>query len=287
MNTSTKLHVMPLAGAPFGAEIAGADLAALDDRDFEAISGAIAEYTAVVFRGQEDLRPQDQVAFSRRFGTLLRPQFQKYALPGFPDIGVISNAQNERGEYIGIANSGRNWHVDVQFDRTPPDWTFLVSRELPGEGGDTLFADTAAAYDALDEATRRRIDGLRVIHSRARSWPILFPDRPPLAPEEAAKYPDVSHPFVRTHPDTGRKALYMGWNMAMGVEAMPDDEALALIRELRDFAIRDEFVYAHRWQPGDAAMWDNRTSMHCATWYDDNKYRRVMHRTSFGPAVPV
>jgi len=163
----------------------------------------------------------------------------------------------------------------------------LVSRELSDEGGDTLIANTVAVYEALDPRTRRRIDGLRVIHSRTRSWLILYPDRSPLPPEETAKYLDVSHPAVRTHAEFGRKSLYMEWNLAMGIEGMADTEAMDPIFEMHDFTVRDKFVFAHRWCPGNAVMWDNRFSMHRATLYDDSRYRRVMHRTSFAPAIPV
>lgn len=287
MVASTNLQITPVPGAPFGAQIIGAELRSFGDGEYAAVRDALNKHTVVVFRDQQGLEPQAQLRFSRRFGPLLRPQLKKYTLAGFSDIGVVSNVLNERGEPIGIPNSGRNWHYDVQFDRSPPNWTFLVSRELPDEGGDTLFANTAAVYEALDPRTRRRIDGLRVIHSRTRSWPILYPDRSPLPPEETAKYPDVSHPAVRTHPESGRKSLYMGWNMAMGIEGMADTEAMDLICEMHDFTVRDEFVFAHRWRPGDAVMWDNRSSMHWATWYDDSRYCRVMHRTSFAPAIPV
>ena len=281
------MRISRLEGAPFGAQVTGADLSALDDAGFAEILAALAAEGVVVFRGQQDLTPRDQIAFSARFGVILPPQLQQFALAGFPEIGVVSNAKDERGKPIGIANSGRNWHTDVQFDRTPPDATFLVSRELPEEGGDTWYASMTMAYAALDAGLRRRIDGMRVIHSRVRSWPILFPDRPPLPQSEAEKYPDVSHPLVRTHPVTGKQALYMGGNMAMGIEGLDDGEAGTLIRTLRDFATGEAFTYAHRWRHGDAVLWDNRSMMHRATPYDDGRYRRVMHRTSFGPAAPV
>lgn len=287
MPSTTEFRVRPLEGAPFGAEVTGADLGALTDRGFAHIERALAGHVILVFRGQQDLSPEDQIAFSRRFGTLLPPQFARYTLPGYRDIGVVSNARDDAGAYIGIPNSGRNWHTDVQFDRTPPDATLLVSRELPAEGGDTLYADMFAAYDALSAAERTRLDGLRVIHSRNKSWQILYPDRDPLPPEEQAKHPDVSHPLVRTHPVNGRKALWLGGNMAVGIEGMEEKAATALIEALRAHSVEDRFVYAHRWREGDAVLWDNRCALHCATWYDDAAYRRVMHRTSFAPAVPV
>ena len=285
--TGAGLRIEPLPEARFGAEVTSADLAALRDAEFARIARALADHVLLVFRGQEALRPRDQIAFSLRFGPLLPPQLREYTLQGYPSIGILSNGKKSDGTPIGLANSGRNWHTDVQFERTPPDATFLVSRTLPDEGGDTLFANMFLALEALSAEMRTRIEDLRVVHSRARSWSILFPDRPPLPPDEAARYPDVSHPLVRTHPVNGRKALYVGGNMAMGIEGMGDAEAMVLIEELRDFATRDEFVVRLRWRMGDAALWDNRCAMHCATPYDDARYRRIMHRTSFAPAVPV
>ena len=287
MTTGARFRIEPLPEARFGAQVTGADLAALGDAEFTHIAGALANHVLLVFRGQETLRPEDQIAFSLRFGPLLPPQLREYTLDGFPSIGILSNDKKEDGTPVGLPSSGRNWHTDVQFDRTPPDATFLVSRILPDEGGDTLFANMFLALEALSAERRTRIENLRVVHSRVRSWPILFPDRPPLPQNEAARYPDVSHPLVRTHPVNGRKALYVGGNMAMGIEGMDDTKAMALIKELRDFAIRDEFVVRLRWRSGDAALWDNRCAMHCATAYAEERYRRVMHRTSFAPAVPV
>ena len=189
-------RIEPLPEARFGAEVTGTGLAALDDAEFARIARALADRVLLVFRGQEALRPEDQIAFSLRFGALLPPQLREHTLDGFPSIGILSNDKKEDGTPMGLASSGRNWHTDVQFDRTPPDATFLVSRALPDEGGDTLFANMFLALEALPAETRARIESLRAVHSRTRSWPILFPDRPPLPLEEAARYPDVSHPLV-------------------------------------------------------------------------------------------
>ena len=287
MSATNALQIRPLA-APFGAEVLNIDLSQpMEAAAFERLHQAWMRHLVLVFRDQTSISPEDQIAFSTRFGELLPAQIKKYALTGHPAIGVVSNAKDETGEYIGIPNSGRNWHTDFQFDRRPPDATFLVSRELPAEGGNTLYADMYAAYDALPREMHERIAHMRVIHSRVKAWPVLYPDRAPLRPEDAAQMPDVSHPMVRTHPVTLRKALYIGGNMAIGIEGMADGPAMRLIHELRDFAVGARFTYSHRWRTGDAVLWDNRCTMHCATSYDDTKYRRVMHRTSMGPSVPV
>lgn len=124
MGASTNLQITPVPGAPFGAQIISAELRSFGDEEYAAVRDALDQHTVVVFRDQQGLEPQDQLRFSRRFGPLLRSLLKKYTLAGFLDIGVVSNVLNERGEPIGIPNSGRNWHYDVQFDRSPPNWTF-------------------------------------------------------------------------------------------------------------------------------------------------------------------
>jgi alpha-ketoglutarate-dependent taurine dioxygenase len=126
-----------------------------------------------------------------------------------------------------------------------------------------------------------------VVHSRVKTHPILFPSWAPLTEEEKARMPDVLHPLVRTHPETGRKALYVGGNSAWEIEGMPHDEGRALIRELRDFATGERFVYAYAWSVGDVLIWDNRSVMHCPTDFNETGHRRVMYRTTVKGDVPV
>ena len=172
--------------------------------------------------------------------------------------------------------------------KRPPNASFLFAKEVPPKKGETLFANMYAAYEALSDTMKRRIDGLKINHSRIRAYSIYHPERPPLTDEQQAQVPDVQHPLVRTHPETGRKALYVGGAQHGGtVVGMPLDKSADLIEELRAFATQPRFVYTHSWMPGDAILWDNRCTMHCATPFDEDKYRRIMYRTQIAGDIPV
>jgi alpha-ketoglutarate-dependent taurine dioxygenase len=275
---------MPLAFRPLarniGAEVIGANLSGfLSDVDFEAIHEAWLENTVLLFRDQADLTPAQQVAFTRRFGELELHTLPQYTLPGQPEVFVVSNVV-EGGRLIGASRSGRHWHSDSQFLTVPSAGSLLVAREVPPEEGDTLFANLVAAYEALPESTRQRIDGMKILCSRIRAWPISYPHRPPLTAAQKRDLPDVVHPLVRTHPETGRKSLYIGGNVVSEIVGMDVDEGRVLLDELREHATQPEFGYRHQWRVGDAVLWDNRCTLHCATPFDEERHRRVMHRTT-------
>ena len=158
---------------------------------------------------------------------------------------------------------------------------------MPDEHGDTLYANLYAAFEALPETTKRRIIGLRGVYSRVKSWGIDYPHRKPLTAEQKAALPEVSHPIVRTHPETGRKALYIGARSELvRIEGLPETEQ-SLADELFEFATQPRFVYAHHWQVGDVIVWDNRCTMHKANAFDEARYRRRMHRTTICGDLPV
>lgn len=270
-----------------GAEVSGVDLSRpVSDADFDAIHAAWLEHTVLLFRGQGDVTPTQQVAFTRRFGALEMHTLPQFTLPEQPEVFVVSNVV-EDNRAIGAGRSGRHWHSDSQFLPVPSAGSLLLAREVPSEEGDTLFANLVAVYDALSEATKRRIDGLKTLCSRIRAWPISYPDRPPLSEAQKRDLPDVIHPLVRTHPETGRRSLYIGGHVVWEIVGMKEEEGRALLDELRTFATRPEFVYCHRWQTGDAVLWDNRCTLHCATPFDEERHRRVMHRTTVVGARPI
>ncbi len=241
----------------------------------------------MLFRGGTDAAPEDLMAFAGQFGELEDHDQVQYTLPGYSKVAVVSNVKRE-GRYIGAPKAGRNWHSDSQYLRRPPSGSFLYAQQVPPEGGDTLFASTVAAFDALDDAVRRRIEPLTVSYSRVRAYPIAHPERPPLSDEEKAKLPDVEHPLVRRHPESGRKALYVGGVQHGGrIVGMSQDESDALLTELRSFATQPRFVYAHRWQAGDAILWDNRSTLHCATPFDEARYDRLKLRTQLAGTAPT
>ena len=274
----TAVAVRPL-GDGVGAEVTGVDLSRpLDDETYKTIHAAWLDHGVIAFPAQTAMTVDDQIAFTRRFGALMSHHMPQYCLPGRPEVLVVSNVKKD-GRPLGQEKSGRNWHTDYQFLAEPASGSFLHAIEVPPDQGDTLFIGMNAVYEALPAERRRRIAGLNVVHSRVSTWPILYPHRPALSAEEAARTPDIVHPLVRTHPETGRQGLYLG-DVMWAVEDMDLEESQALLRQLYDFATQERFVYAYRWGPGDAVLWDNRCTMHCATPFAEETYRRLMHRTT-------
>jgi alpha-ketoglutarate-dependent taurine dioxygenase len=268
-----------------GVSIIGADLReTLSPALKEAIMAAFLEHHIVVFRGQS-LSPQQQYAFTVNFGEVeehvgRHSDAARYALvhqvTNIDDDGQPSTRLTAVGNYL--------WHTDKSYHAEPSLMTLLHAVELPPAGGDTQFANTAMAYEALPDATKRRIVGLSVVHSWAASR--RRAGAPPPPEIEMRERPPVAHPLVRTHPDTGAKALYLG-NHASHIIGMPESEGEALLRDLLAHAIQPQFVYTHHWQPGDLVVWDNRCLLHRAVAnYEMTRHRRVLHRTVVKGAAP-
>jgi taurine dioxygenase len=272
------------SGAALGAVIDFDLSQALDDASFAEIERHFHDNIVVCFRGQH-LSTERHIAFSRRFGELEIHIVKKYLLPGHPDILLISNVRNEAGEHIGLADAGFTWHSDTSYRRRPSRCSLLYAKEVPqaADGtvlGDTVFASCIAAYDALPEAMKRRLDGMRAIHRYSERRRIENSPRPKLTAVQLAETPDILHPIVRTHPYTGKKALYVTAGECIGIDGMPDDEARDLIAELDAWCVRPEFLYRHKWQVGDMLMWDNAACMHLAICDYALPQRRLMHRTT-------
>jgi len=278
------VQVKPLS-AVMGAEVSGIDLAAgLDDAGFAAIQSAFLQHKLLRFRGQT-LREAQQVAFSRRFGELQVHVLDQFRHPEHPEIYVLSNVDK------GGKTTGRHpdrgtlvWHSDLSFQRRPALATILYGIAVPRQGGETLFADMVAAYDALPETMKHSIADLRAIHdldySRTRAG------EPPMNARQRAEAPPVDHPLVRTHPDTGQKLLYIS-NHVSHMQGMPVEDGRALLDELMVHATQEKFIYRNTWESGDVVMWDNRCTMHRATEYDAAGERRIIHRTVVKGEVPV
>ena len=278
------------SGAACGAEIEF-DLSRELDRDtFAEIERAFHDNIVVVFRGQT-LSNERHIEFSRRFGPLEIHIVKKYLLPGYPEILLISNIRDAAGEHIGLADAGFTWHTDTSYRKQPSRCSLLYAKEVPhGEDGqplgDTLFANTIAAYEALPQAMKRRLDGLKAIHRYSSRRRIEGSPRPKLSRAQLDETPDIAHPIVRTHPYTGRKSLYVTAGECVGIEGMPEDEALDLIAELDAHCVRPEFLYRHKWREGDLLMWDNAASMHLAVCDYALPQRRLMHRTTVIGGAP-
>jgi taurine dioxygenase len=270
-----------------GVELGGVDVAEpIDDHEFAAIRAAWVTHTILLVRDQPHLRPRDLIAFARRFGELDEHDQPQYCLAGYPEIALVSNVK-EGDRYVGAPKAGRQWHSDAQYLRTPPSASLLWAREVPPSEGNTCFANMVAAYRALEPEKRQRIAQLRINFSRVRAYSLYHPERPPLSDEEKARLPDVQHPIVRTHPETGEKALYVGGDQHGGtVIGIPEEEGKGLMRELRDFATQTRFVYEHRWHVGDLIVWDNRSTMHCALPFDEERHRRMMYRVQVAGNEP-
>ena len=273
----------------FGAEIVGLDVARADDDAFAAVRAALDRHLVLVFRGQHRLAPEAHVAFSRRFGPLQVHVQAQFHLPGIPEILVVSNVR-ENGQPIGLADAGRYWHSDLSYMARPSLGSLLHAKELPAEGGDTLFADTIAAWAALPEAQKQALAGRTAVHdydARNRIQAAADPEgRPALTREMAATVAPVVHPVVRVHPGNGRPALFVNQGFTTRINGLDEAESRRLLALLFRHASDPRFQYRHRWQPGDLVMWDNRGTQHLATPFPADR-RRLMYRTTVEGDQPV
>lgn len=285
--TSPALAIGPRLSAAAGVAIGGIDLSRpLSAALREQIFAAFREHHVVVFPDQRLTREQ-QFAFSKNFGEL--EQNRAAAAPGKRSgvAHVISNldAQGKPVDRSASPVSNYRWHTDKAYHAVPPLLTTLYAVELPAQGGDTEFANTAIGYAALPADVKRQIAGLRVVF---RWGARRDADSSSALPEFGRRErPPVDHPLVRTDLDTGAKALYLG-NHSSHILGLPEDEGRALLDRLLDHTTQRAFVYAHRWREGDLVMWDNRCLLHRAVAnYRLGRERRILHRTVVGGAVPV
>lgn len=282
VNVQHPIETVPLS-EKLGVEIHGVDLATIDDATFQKVKTIFDEHGVVLLRDQE-ITPEQLRHFGSLFGPLETHTLLQYTLPSVPEIYVLSNLE-EDGKPLGAHNEGIGWHTDLSYKERPVMATMLYGIMCPPEGGDTLFADMSAAYDALPQEKKEQLDGLRIHHSYHR-FMASRADRAPLTEEQKAKTPDVLHPLVRTHPATGRKSLFIGTGTVFGIEGMPNPEGKALVDELVEYATSEPFLLAHKWRVGDVVMWDNRRTLHTGTVFDDTIYKRHVHRLMVQGDVP-
>jgi alpha-ketoglutarate-dependent taurine dioxygenase len=265
------LEIRPLAGA-IGAEIAGVDLAgALGADTVAAIRRAWLDHLVIFFRGQR-LAPGQLLALARRFGEPVEYPFLK-GLDGFPEVTPVVKLEHERVNFGGL------WHSDTAYLDTPPMGTMLLAREVPPYGGDTLFANMYLAYEALSPGMRRLLDGLVAVNSSAKADVTKTREdrlRDAARPDARAEYV-AAHPVVRTHPETGRKALYVNGGHTVRLDGMSEAESAPLLEFLFAHLARPEFTCRFRWEEGSLAFWDNRCAQHNPI-NDYHGFRRVMHR---------
>jgi len=290
---NTKLEIVP-SGAPLGAEIRGIDLSLpMDGAIFREIERAYAEHGVLVFRDQH-LSERQLVAVTEQFGEVVEYVRSTFAMPDHPEIILITNIEKD-GKFVGVADAGTTWHTDMSYIPAPPRGSLLYAREVPVENGtvlgDTLFNSTAAAYDDLPEATKTLLEGRRTVHSydgkHARRAKAGKSNRKPLTEEERASLPPVDHPVIRTHPQSGRKCIYVVAGECVGITGMPDDEAETLLEDLADRCTRPDYTYRHRWRQYDLVMWDNCLVQHLAIHDYALPLRRMMWRTTIKGSVPA
>ncbi|RYF02156.1 MAG: TauD/TfdA family dioxygenase [Comamonadaceae bacterium] len=282
------IRLLPGAAGPLGAEVVGLDLnRPLGDADFQRLHQAHLDHHVLVFRDQR-ITPRQHIEFSRRFGPLQIHVLKNFQLADHAEILIVSNIKDADGQPIGLGDAGHYWHSDLSYKARPSLGSLLHAQELPGEGGDTLFADQHTAYDALPEALKARIAPLQAEHSYLAKYEELrakSPWRPKLTPAQIAEVAPAVHPVVRTHPETGRKALFVSEHFTTRIVGLPEDESRALLAELFAASVRPQFVYRHQWQPHDLVFWDNRSVQHLAAGTPDTQ-RRKLYRTTIEGDLP-
>lgn len=282
-----------LKGPGIGAEVGGIDIAhGVDDEAFEFVRNALDKYSVIVLRGQ-DLTPAQQTAFTKRLGDMRVSFYNRYGVPGQPELSVVSNIKKD-GEAIGIADAGMLWHTDASYLKTPDMYTLLYGVTIPQRDGqalgDTLFASAWQAYEALPDAMKKRIADLRATHSfvhhldkKKRAGNLK---RAPLTEAQKAEVPDVDHPVVRMHPVNGRPCLFVTEGHTSAIVGMPADESELLLEALWSHLKNPAFHYRHSWRKGDLIIWDNCAVHHLAV-FDYGDIPRQLHRAGVLGPVPV
>ena len=276
--TSSSVKVLP-SDKTLGAEIQGVDLRHLSDEDFAAIYQAWLDRSVILCRGQQ-LTDQDLIAFSRRLGELDWAPIQETGrrfVEGLPEIYVVSNVM-EKGEPIGSLGAGEAvWHTDMSYLEDPPKASMLYALEIPAAGGNTYFTDMYRSYDTLPEETKRRIEGLRIKHDATYNSG-GYVRQGVTAVDDPINSPGVYHPLVCTHPETGRRMLYLGRRRNAYIDGLPLAESEALLDQLWTHVNDSDRVWHNVWRVGDVVLWDNRCTMHRRDPFDASD-RRVLHRT--------
>ena len=276
-------EVRPFA-APVGAEVIGLDISKpISTEDFARIHKAHLDHHVLVFRCQQ-ITPQEHIDFSRRFGPLEIHVLHQFQLKDHPEILIVSNIK-ENGEPIGLGDAGVYWHSDISYKPKPSLGSLLHAQELPSEGGDTLFADQHLAWESLSPELQQRILPLKAEHSYLAKYEELRaknPWRPKLSQAQIDQVAPAVQPVVRTHPETGRKALFVSEHFTTRIVGLPQDESDALLAQLCAHSVKPEFVYRHTWAPHDLVFWDNRSLMHLAAGTPDHLRRRLNRTTIVG-----
>jgi taurine dioxygenase len=278
-------QIRPLSDA-LGAEVVGLDLSQpLDDETVKRVHRAHLDHLVLVFRDQQ-ITPQQQIDFSRRFGRLDQHPADDAVLPEHPEILLVST-RREEGRYVGIPDGGPMWHSDLAYRPRGSIGSMLYAIEIPEAGGNTGFRNMYAACESLPAHLAEALDGKTAIFLAGRNNANRSFIRP-LNPSQKERNPAVTHPVIRVHPETGRRAIFANPQHTVAIEGMDAAESDALLTALFEHCSRPDFAYSHAWKQGDLTFWDNRCVQHIAdlSRVDDPAYIRHMHRTTIdGEAV--
>jgi taurine dioxygenase len=254
--------------APLGAVVQDIDVKRIDDSTWRELNGLFCEHHVLAFPGQH-LTPEEQMAFARRWGALVRHPYA--GLAAYPDVIELRNPGKAR-------DINQHWHSDMTYNVAPPKLTMLYALEAPDIGGDTAFANQELAYEALSDGLRGVVDRLEAVHSAEGLAKVYR--------ESAQAAPRAEHPVVRTHDETGRKSLYVCRAFTQRFVGWSREESAALLEYLYQHAVRPEFQARHIWRAGDLVMWDNRCLQHFAV-HDHGDSPRLIHRVQVEGPVPA
>jgi len=278
------ISIKPIAGA-LGAEVAGVDLSRpLSDGAIGEIRAALLENLVIFFHDQH-LTPEQHLAFGRRFGALQIHEFVE-AMEGYPEILEVRKEAEEK------RNFGGGWHTDVSYLERPSLGSVLYALDVPDHGGDTMFANQYLAYEALSDGMKRMLEGMTAIHSARRPYGPNAARAHDYGPSSMhfifseAAHAEIEHPVVRTHRETGKKALYVNRTFTLRFKDMTEEESAPLLHYLCEHAVRPEFTCRFRWQPNSIAFWDNRCVQHNAI-NDYHGQRRILHRVTIEGERPA
>ena len=290
----TGYNIVP-SGGVLGADVLGFDTSLEPDaKTMESVRASFAEHGVLCFRDQQ-LTEKQLVAFTQRFGETESYVLSEYSLHDYPEILIVSNII-ENGAPIGLRDAGTTWHTDMSYIPAPPAATILYAKEVPVDDdgltlGDTLFANTAAAYAALPTDLKGRLDGRRTTHSyeakHARRAQEGKSNRKPITQAQRDSLPPVRHPVIRRHPVTGLPCIFVIAGECVGIDGIPENEAVEILELLAQHTVKPDFHYRHKWQRGDVLIWYNCLVQHLAIHNYELPQRRLMLRTTVKGTVPL
>ncbi|CAO3441050.1 TauD/TfdA dioxygenase family protein [Azospirillum endophyticum] len=282
--------VVEPVGPGYGAVVTNLDLSRpQQDAVWQEVDRAFLDHRVIVFRDQR-LEPEHIVACSRRFGHTETHIDSSHLLDGHPEIIMIGNLKVGGVMKSLFVNAREEWHFDYSYMPVPSVGALFYAVEVPPEGGDTLFADSTAAFEALPDEDKDQLRGSTAVHSwdhLHRQLEAMDPTRKPLSEAARAKYPPVRQPLVHRHPRTGRESLWLCPQVIVEIEGMAQEDGVALLDRLKTHVTAPSYLYRHVWRKNDLVVWDNRAVLHTATVFDYERHLRLLYRTTILADAPA